>query len=108
MIRCRKLMVKQTQNTNKMKKFNVNEFMYIQITESGWKHLRKTVGEEYIKNCIEADGYKKEINGEIWYRLQCWSVFDLLPSNFGGQPLFKTNVMFDDELLESVDINIKK
>ena len=80
-----------------MKKFNINEYMYIQITEAGWVHLSKTVGFEYIKHCIKP--YEKEINGEIWYRLQCWGVFDLLPSNFGGQPLFNTNVMFDDKAL---------
>jgi hypothetical protein len=83
-----------------MKKYNINEYIYIQITESGWEHLRKTVGEEYIKHCITADGYKREINGEIWHRLQCWGVFDLFPSNFGKQPLFNTNVMFDDEALK--------
>lgn len=25
-----------------MKKFNINEYMYIQITDEGWKHLEKT------------------------------------------------------------------
>ena len=83
-----------------MKKFNVNDDMYIQITDKGWKHLKETVGEEYINACIKTPAYEKEINGEIWYRLQCWNVFDLLPSNFGGQPLFNTNVMFDDEALK--------
>ena len=82
-----------------MKKFNINEYMYIQITEQGWEHLRKTVGEDYIKNCINADGYKKEINGEIWHRLQCKSVFYLMPIR-GMRPLFNTNVMFDDEALK--------
>ena len=83
-----------------MKKYNINEYIYIQITESGWKHLEKTVGEEYIKHCIKAPSYEKLIEGETWYRLQCWGVFDLFPSNFGGQPLFNTNVMFDDEALK--------
>ena len=31
-----------------MKKFNLNDYMYIQITEEGWRHLEKTVGIEYI------------------------------------------------------------
>jgi len=30
-----------------MKKFNINDYMYIQITEEGRKHLKKTVGDEY-------------------------------------------------------------
>lgn len=80
-----------------MKKYNINSCIYIQITEKGWEHLRKTVGDEYIKHCITA--HKKEINKEVWYRLQCWEVFDLLPSNFGGRPLFSTTVMLDDEEL---------
>lgn len=74
--------------------------MYIQITEEGWKHLEKTVGTSYIDACIKTSGYEKEINGEIWYRLQCWDAFSLLPPNFGGRSLFKPNVMFDDESLE--------
>ena len=82
-----------------MKKFNINEYIYIQINENGWEHLKKTVDEEYIKHCIDNENYRKEINGQIWHRLQCWSIFDLFPSNFGGQPLFNTNVMFDDEAL---------
>ena len=80
-----------------MKKFNINEYMYIQITENGWKHLKKTVGQEYIDLCIEIR--KVEVNKETWYRLQCHHVFDLFPINFGGQPMFNTNVMFDDEAL---------
>jgi len=80
-----------------MKKFNVNDKMYIQITEKGWKHLKETVGDDYVKHCIKP--YEVTRNGETWYNLQCWGAFDLLPSNFGGQPLFKTNVMFDDDVL---------
>jgi hypothetical protein len=81
-----------------MKKFNINEYMYIQITEDGWKHLTKRVGEDYIKHCI--DTRKIKIEEEIWHRLQCWQVFDLLPVNFGGRPLFNSNVMFDQEVLK--------
>ncbi len=79
-----------------MKKFNINDYMYIQITEKGWDHLKKTVGEDYIKHCITSVYYKREIDGEIWYRLQCHEVFDLMPINVGVQPLFNTNVMFDN------------
>jgi len=78
-----------------MRKFNINDYMYIQITEDGWKHLEKTVGKDYIYACIKTKSYEKEIDGEIWYRLQCWSVFDLLPPSFGSRSLFNSNVMFD-------------
>ncbi len=80
-----------------MKKFNINEYMYIQITDEGWKHLNKTVGKDYVKSCITP--YKREINNEIWYRLQAHNVFDLLPINFGGKVTYNTNVMFDDNAL---------
>lgn len=80
-----------------MKKFNINQYVYIQITEHGWKHLQKTVGRSYIDACIEIN--KKEINGEVWYKLQCHQAFELLPIDFGGKTLFNTNIMFDSESL---------
>jgi len=81
-----------------MKKFNINDHMYIQINENGWDHLKNTVGTEYVKHCIES--YKVEINNEIWYRLQCHSVFDLFPINMGGRLYINTNVLFDDDELK--------
>lgn len=88
-----------------MKKFNLNDYMYIQITEDGWKYLEKTVGINYINNCIKTPYYTHIFNGETWYRLQCWNCFDLMPPNFGGKSLFKTEVMFDDEDLDCTPIN---
>ena len=79
-----------------MKKFNINEYIYIQINETGWKHLRRTVGEDYIKHCINAESHRKLINGEIWHRLQARQVFDLLPI-ISCTPTYNTNVMFDDD-----------
>lgn len=87
-----------------MKKFNINEYMYIKITEAGWQHLRQTVGEDYINACIKIPAYEKEIEGEKWYRLQCWVCFDLMPPNFGGQALFESNVMFDVEAPKNPDL----
>lgn len=78
-----------------MKKFNINNTMYVQITAEGFKYLRDTVGDDYIKSCVET--YKKEINGEIWYELQCWAAFDIMPPNFGGRMKFLSNVMFRDK-----------
>jgi ABC-type multidrug transport system permease subunit len=83
-----------------MKRFNINSYMYVQITEQGWKHLEDTVGDDYIKNCITSGNYKVWINGEYWYRLQCHAVFELMPVRFGSKPLFKSNVLFDDDALE--------
>jgi len=83
-----------------MKKFNINDYIYIQITELGWKHLEKTVGSEYIKHCINADGYKKEIDNETWHRLQAHDVFSLLPMGTGFNLLYNPNVMFDGDALK--------
>ena len=82
-----------------MKKFNINDCIYIQITDAGWAHLVNTVGENYIFHCIKAPHYKKTIDGETWYRLQAHSVFELLPSKDGSPLLFETNIMFDDDSL---------
>lgn len=79
-----------------MRKYNINNPMYIQITDEGWKHLEKTVGLDYINNCIKTPYNEKLINGEIWYVMECWNVFNLLPTSQGRKLLFKTEVMFDE------------
>ena len=82
-----------------MKKFNINEYIYIQITDKGWAHLKETVGNDYIKHCIDTEGYRKEINGETWHRLQAHSVFELLPITGNNAILYNSNIMIDDKAL---------
>jgi len=82
-----------------MKKFNLNDYIYIQITELGWKHLLKTVGDDYIKSCINTEAYIKIIDGKTWHRLQAHSVFNLLPIEYGGAIYFNTNIMIDEDAL---------
>ena len=77
-----------------MKKFNLNDSIYIQITETGWKHLKKTVGQDYINHSILP--YEEEINGEKWYKLQAHTVFSLLPIVYGGQLNYKPEVLIND------------
>ena len=89
-----------------MKKFNINEYMYIQINENGWEHLKKTVGDDYIQHCIESR--KVEIENEVWYRLQCHDVFHLFPIKYGEQIMFNPNVMFDEQFKELEKINNEK
>ena len=83
-------------NSNEI--FNINNNIYIQINDNGWEHLKKTVEPDYIKHCVE--NHKVEINGEIWYKLQCHQVFDLFPINHIGNPFFNTNILIDDKDLE--------
>jgi hypothetical protein len=83
-----------------MKTFNINDYIYIQITETGWNHLRKTVGEDYIKYCIDRKPYRVEIEGDIWYRLQAHNVFDILALDGTDKLLYSPNIMFDDDSLK--------
>jgi len=80
-----------------MKKFNTNDYVYIQITEAGWEHLKKTVGGDYINAYIKPR--LKVINAEIWYKLQCHALFEHLP-NTNGKTLFKPTIMIDDKNLK--------
>ena len=82
-----------------MKKFNINNYIYIQITKRGWKHLSETLDNSYIENCIK--NKKVEIDDEIWYKLQCYEVFQLFVCEVGSEPMFETNVMFDDRCIEN-------
>jgi hypothetical protein len=77
-----------------MKKFNINHDICIQITDEGWKYLKKTVGDDYIKYCIKP--FKTEIEDETWYKLQAHHVFELLPIIFGGELKYNTNVLIDE------------
>lgn len=85
-----------------MKKFNLNDYMYIQIKQNGWDMLNNTVGKDYIKHCIEP--YKVNIENKEWYKLQAHVVFDLFPINYGGTSMINTNVMFDDSDLQNAGI----
>ena len=87
-----------------MLKYNINDHMYVQITDEGWLHLLKTVGKEYIDNCIKP--YEVEISGEVWHKLQCWSVFDLMPPVFGGKNLFMPGVMIESEGIKAGEVDI--
>ena len=83
-----------------MLKYNINDHMYVQITDEGWFHLLETVGQDYIDNYIKH--LEVERDGEIWYKMKCWSVFDLMPPVFGGKPLFMPGVMIEGEGIEEV------
>jgi hypothetical protein len=78
-----------------MIKFNINHYILIQITDAGWLHLRDTLDESYIKNCITP--YRQILNdNEVWYRLQAHNVFSLLPMNTGfNKVLYNTNILID-------------
>jgi len=88
-----------------MKKFNINDNIYIQINDQGWAHLKNTKTQDYIDNCIISPNYRKIINGDVWYRLQCHQVFSLFPTDVGIKILFNSNIMINDEDLNDVELN---
>ena len=84
-----------------MKTFNINDYIYIQITYLGFEHLKKTFGDDYIKHCITTN--KKIINSETWYKLQAHNVFSHFPVGNGFDVLYSPKIMFDDfELKEFI------
>jgi hypothetical protein len=62
-------------NKKKMINFNLNDYILVQITDYGWSHLAREVGDSYIQNCIVP--YATIIDGEEWYRLQGHQVITL-------------------------------
>ena len=58
-----------------MKKFNLNDYIFVQITKYGWEKLRENETEEYIQHCILSN--QVIISGEIWYKLQGHQLFGL-------------------------------
>ena len=77
-----------------MTKFNINDYILVQITDIGWNHLNKTVGKEYIEACIIP--YKQVINNKDWYRLQAHNVMSLLGESTGhSQGYINSNILID-------------
>lgn len=88
-----------------MKKFNINNRILIKITDYGWKHLNKTVGDSFIKAHIDVEHNRMIIKGSCWHYLQMHEVFELLPQNFGGNLLFETDILLNDDYLENVKLD---
>jgi len=83
----------KTLNSENLVKFNINDYVYIQIDAEEWQYLLDTVGPTYIKHCVEP--YAAEFNGEIWHKVQLWLCFDLLPLRSDYACMSSCNVMFD-------------
>jgi hypothetical protein len=62
--------------------FNLNNYIYVEITDIGWKHLQDTVRPEYIEHCI--DPYKRIIDEKVYYKLQAHRVMQLFGNGFQG------------------------
>lgn len=85
---------------NNFRTFNLNDYVYVQITQYGFEELLKHEKEinniGFTEHCVISR--KEVIDGEDWYKLQAHSI----PDWFGRMiwatnpaPL-KANIMFDD------------
>ena len=86
-----------------MKKFNINNTMYIHILPKGLKYLKNKYGDEYVNKGIKPQ--KVMIGHKEYYSLQCWNLFNTLPASMGFDMLFEPIVLFKDSDLENVDID---
>jgi hypothetical protein len=76
-----------------MKKFNLNDYILVQITEYGMSELLKQNGQDFITHCILPR--KKVINGEDWYRLQAHNI----PDWFGNMLWFSNPAPIKPDIL---------
>ena len=87
-----------------MKKFNINNTMYIHILPKGWEYLYKKYGYEYVEKCVKP--LKAIIGDKEYYYMQCWDAFNTLPPCVGMDNLFEPDVLFNDNELDNIDIDI--
>lgn len=83
-----------------MKRFNLNDKMYVQITPEGHEHLKNTKRLEYINAVIGRSAVA--INNELWCELQGHDVLNLFGGKISHQSPIKMNIMFDEEDLREV------
>lgn len=74
-------------------KFNLNNYILVQITEYGWDELYKKKSIDYVEHCIKR--HEEVIDGEKWYRLQAHEVITTFGSMlFMSHPApIKSNIL---------------
>jgi hypothetical protein len=82
-----------------MKKFNLNDKMYIKIKDKGWEHLKNTKRIDYINVVIGRSAVV--IEDELWYELQGHEVFNLFGGSLFQNELIGIDIMFNNEDLKS-------
>lgn len=78
-----------------MKQFNINDDIYIHITDMGWKYLTMKHGCGYVEKYIKP--YSKVINDKIYHKMQCHEVFNILPTSENSKGVLFEPVIFIDE-----------
>jgi len=57
-----------------MKKFNLNDYILVHITDYGMNELIKQYGQDFVTHCVLPR--KEVIDDKDWYRLQAHSIPD--------------------------------
>ena len=82
-------------------KFNINDYMYVKLTDFGKEKIIEKCGYGYFEHCIES---RKQPDG--YYQLQAHTVMRLLGEYLWNGTLnmpFDLNVYFTDENLKSME-----
>lgn len=82
-----------------MKKFNINDTMYVCILPKGWEHLNKKYGTKYVEEHIKPR--KIMINNKAYYAMQCHDVISTFPVVIGCHLFYETEVLFKDNDLQN-------
>lgn len=79
--------------------FNINDFVYFQITEDGWKYLRTRPLYDFLMDYITRNKVQIDMkDNEDWYGLQCYELFSIFPIKLGSNFLIKPNMLLDKTL----------
>lgn len=82
-----------------MVKYNINNYIYIKLTDYGKQLIIKEYGCSYFEACVESN---KQENG--YYKLQCHEVMRYFGEHLfnGCEMPFETTVYFDKHELEYI------
>ena len=58
-----------------MKKFNLNNYILVAITEYGWEEARKQVGQDYLDDCVIPN--KQIVDDKVYYKIQAHQLITL-------------------------------
>lgn len=86
-----------------MIKYNVNNHMFVKLTDYGKELIINKYGYGYFNACVESN---KQDNG--YYRLQCHSIMNYFGEHiYNGCKLpFEPTVYFDETEIDCVDLKM--
>lgn len=76
--------------------------IYIKILPKGWEYLNTEYGQEMVETIKSR---KIIINGEEYYGMFCYNLFDMFPSIMECDTLFEPNILFNNNDLKFLYTN---